>query len=125
MPAIYRAAPDEIARLWRLDRWRPLWPLVWLALPLGFVQMLISLNANVPRLLVQAFAGERELGIFAAIALAFVSVTSCLKRRCVPGRSWGYWRRGGCRTPMALNALVTGVIITSVATTCFAMIRAR
>jgi O-antigen/teichoic acid export membrane protein len=57
--------------------WEPLkpiwnWPilrhLVVLALPLGFTQMLVSLNTNIPRYFIERLWGERELGFFAAIA---------------------------------------------------------
>lgn len=52
----------------------PLWDmqvlgrLVWLALPLGLVMLLISLNDNIPRYFINSYLEERELGIFAAIA---------------------------------------------------------
>jgi O-antigen/teichoic acid export membrane protein len=39
-----------------------------LAAPLGFVMMLIALNASVPRYIVQQVLGAEALGIFAAIA---------------------------------------------------------
>ncbi|MGR3278825.1 lipopolysaccharide biosynthesis protein [Acaryochloris marina NIES-2412] len=48
--------------------WKKLKRLVWLALPLGLVMMLISLNTNIPRYFVEKYLGERELGIFAALA---------------------------------------------------------
>jgi O-antigen/teichoic acid export membrane protein len=38
------------------------------ALPLGFVLMLVSLTANVPRYAIEKFLGTRELGAFAAVA---------------------------------------------------------
>jgi O-antigen/teichoic acid export membrane protein len=59
--------------IFSLPAWRMLWPLALLALPLGVVQMLISLNANIPRLLIQGYAGEHELGIFAAIAYVTIA----------------------------------------------------
>jgi O-antigen/teichoic acid export membrane protein len=46
--------------------------LFWLALPLGFVMMLISLNTNIPRYFIEQYLGERELGIFAAISYLMV-----------------------------------------------------
>lgn len=58
---------------------RPRWDLhtlrklVWLALPLGFVMMLISLNINIPRYFIEHYLGERELGIFAAISYLMVA----------------------------------------------------
>jgi len=56
-------------------RWhgKTLVKLVWLCLPLGFVMMLISLNINIPRYFIERYLGERELGIFAAIAYLMVA----------------------------------------------------
>jgi len=56
-------------------RWhlQPLRKLVWLALPMGFVMMLISLNTDIPRYIIAGYLGERELGIFAAIAYLMVA----------------------------------------------------
>ncbi len=42
--------------------------LVWLALPLGFGMMLMSLNTNIPLYFIERSLGEWELGIFAAMA---------------------------------------------------------
>ncbi len=42
--------------------------LAWVALPMGFVMMMNSLATNVPRYLIESYLGERELGIFAAMA---------------------------------------------------------
>jgi O-antigen/teichoic acid export membrane protein len=58
---------------------RPCWDLpelvrlAWLSLPLGLVMMLVSLNTNIPRYFVQHFLGERELGIFSAMAYLMVA----------------------------------------------------
>lgn len=56
-------------------RWeaRTLKQLVFVSLPLGISVVLISLNANVPRYLVEHYLGERELGIFAAMAYPLVA----------------------------------------------------
>lgn len=56
-------------------RWQTqtLFKLTRLALPLGFVMMLISLNANIPRFFIERYWSERELGIFSALA-AFMMV---------------------------------------------------
>jgi O-antigen/teichoic acid export membrane protein len=50
-------------------RWnaRILVRLAWMAIPLGFVTMLISFNANIPRYFIQGHLGAYQLGIFAAI----------------------------------------------------------
>jgi O-antigen/teichoic acid export membrane protein len=53
---------------------RPRWDvgtlvrLARLALPMGFVTLLISLNTSIPRYFVESYWGEEELGIFAAMA---------------------------------------------------------
>jgi O-antigen/teichoic acid export membrane protein len=70
-------------------RWegKTLGKLVWLALPLGFVMMLISLNTNIPRYFIERYLGERELGIFAAMSYLMVvgqMVTSALAESASP-----------------------------------------
>ncbi len=42
--------------------------LLRMALPLGFISMLISLNLSIPRYFVEVHSGSAELGIFSAIA---------------------------------------------------------
>src|SRR5262249_19691753 len=42
--------------------------LLRLALPLGIISMLGSLNSNMPRYFVEAYSGSSQLGIFSAIA---------------------------------------------------------
>ena len=56
-------------------RWhlKTLTKLFWLCLPLGLVMMLISLNTNLPRYLIEHNFGERDLGIFAAISYLMVA----------------------------------------------------
>jgi O-antigen/teichoic acid export membrane protein len=60
---------------------RPRWKtkalinLTWLTLPLGVVMMLISLNSNIPRYFVERALGERELGVFSAMAYLQVAET--------------------------------------------------
>ncbi len=58
--------PKELPR----PRWNKttLARLAWLALPLGFVTMLISFNTNIPRYFIEGHLGAYQLGIFAAIA---------------------------------------------------------
>lgn len=53
--------------------WKTVAELVWLCLPLGLVKMLISLNANIPRYFIEEYLGERQLGIFAALAYLMVA----------------------------------------------------
>jgi O-antigen/teichoic acid export membrane protein len=64
--------PDE--RWFRWD-WRASRRLFLLSLPLGLVMMLISLDANIPRYLLERFSGSRELGIFASLAYLLVAVS--------------------------------------------------
>lgn len=63
---------------WTLTALRPRWKaktlgqLAWLTFPLGLSLMLLSLNANIPRYFIERYWGERELGIFAALAQLMV-----------------------------------------------------
>jgi O-antigen/teichoic acid export membrane protein len=50
--------------------------LAWTAAPLGIVMMLSSLNVNIPRYVIQHYAGERSLGLFAAVAYTMVAGTT-------------------------------------------------
>jgi O-antigen/teichoic acid export membrane protein len=60
----------ELRRRWK---WGTLARLAWLALPLGVVMMLISLNTNIPGYFIERYLGERELGIFSAMAYLMVA----------------------------------------------------
>ena len=60
-------------RWFRID-WRVSRKLALLSLPLGFVMMLISLNVNIPRYLLEHSGGPAELGIFASLAYLLVAV---------------------------------------------------
>jgi O-antigen/teichoic acid export membrane protein len=50
-----------------------IWHLAWTALPLGVVMLLISLNANIPRYVVEHEQGEHGLGVFAALVYIVVA----------------------------------------------------
>ena len=54
-------------------RLRDVAAVAWTGLPLGVVMLLISLNANVPRYFIARSAGERALGIFAALSSVVVA----------------------------------------------------
>ena len=61
--------------------------LVSLALPLGLVMMLISLNVNIPRYFIEHHLGDRELGIFSALSYLMVAgniVVSALGQSATP-----------------------------------------
>ena len=82
-------------------QWNPrrLMKLAWLALPLGFVMMLISLNTNIPRIFVERYLGEAQLGIYAAMAYLMVAgntVVSALGQAVSP-RLAAYYARGDTR----------------------------
>jgi O-antigen/teichoic acid export membrane protein len=50
-----------------------LWRLAWLAAPLGFVMLLISLTTNIPRYFLEHHVGTRELGVFAAMSYLVIA----------------------------------------------------
>ena len=51
------------------------WNLMWMALPLGIVTTLASINLNMPRYFIHAWMGDYQLGIFSALAYATVAIT--------------------------------------------------
>lgn len=70
-------------------RWNriTLYKLARLSFPLGVVMMLISLNTNIPRYVVERYLGERNLGIFAAMTYLMVAgttVVGALSQSAVP-----------------------------------------
>ncbi|MEG4941306.1 oligosaccharide flippase family protein [Microcoleus sp. F4-D5] len=85
--------------------------LVWLALPLGFVMMLISLNTNIPRYFIERYLGERELGIFAAMSYLMVvgqMVVSALAESASP-RLAKYYAAGNSTAFRTLLLKLVGV----------------
>ena len=94
-------------------RWegKTLSKLVWLALPLGFVMMLISLNTNIPRYFIERYLGERELGIFAAMSYLMVvgqMVVSALAESASP-RLAKYYAAGNSTAFGTLMLKLVGV----------------
>jgi O-antigen/teichoic acid export membrane protein len=67
--------PDSLKGMRLKPRWhlKTVRNLILLSLPLGLVMMLISLNANIPRYFLEKYLGERELGVFAALAYLIVA----------------------------------------------------
>jgi O-antigen/teichoic acid export membrane protein len=94
-------------------RWgmRTLARLAWLALPLGLVQMLVSLNSNIPRYFIEGYLGEYELGIFAAMAYlqrAGATVASALGQSASP-RLAKYYAAGNGPAFRALLLKLIGI----------------
>jgi O-antigen/teichoic acid export membrane protein len=54
-------------------RWSIARPLMMLALPMGAVMLAVQMRITIPRALLEAHSGERELGIFAALAYLAVA----------------------------------------------------
>ncbi|MEN6532015.1 MAG: lipopolysaccharide biosynthesis protein [Bryobacteraceae bacterium] len=79
---VLRQASGQTVSL--LPNWNPgsLWLLTRQTLPLGFVMMLIALDRNMPRYFIEHSLGERELGIFAAIAYIQVAGTTVVDALC-------------------------------------------
>jgi len=85
--------------------------LALLALPLGFVTLLISLNANIPRYFIEHCLGERQLGIFAAISYLMVvgtTIVNALGQSASP-RLAKYYAAGNYK--LFVNLLAKLVII--------------
>jgi O-antigen/teichoic acid export membrane protein len=60
---------------YRAKRLQRHWNLMRLALPLGLVTTMASINLNMPRYFIQSRMGEHQLGIFSALAYATVAIT--------------------------------------------------
>jgi O-antigen/teichoic acid export membrane protein len=68
-------------------------PLARLALPLGIVMMMVSLNTNAPRYFIERELSVRELGIFAAmgyVMLAGNTIIDALAQSASPRLAWHY-----------------------------------
>ncbi len=94
-------------------RWdsKTLRKLIGLALPLGVVMMLTSLNANIPRYIIERYLGERELGIFAALAYLIVAggiVVSALGESASP-RLAKYYATGNRSAFQSLLLKLVGI----------------
>jgi O-antigen/teichoic acid export membrane protein len=92
-PALVLGANSDTSRQTKIDWFkglsfsRPRWDtqkllqISRLALPLGIVTTLISLNVNIPRYFVEHYCGSKELGVFAAMSylmLAGATVVTAL-----------------------------------------------
>lgn len=85
--------------------------LAWLALPLGLVMMLISLNTNMPRYFIEYFLGTEELGIFAALAYLMVAgniVINALGQSASP-RLAKYYAAGDRNAFLRLLFMLSGI----------------
>ena len=76
LPMAWRVLRPK-ALVWRnlLRRleWRTQGLLLKLSFPLGLTMLLVSLNGNIPRYLLEHHHGEAELGVFAALAYLLVA----------------------------------------------------
>jgi O-antigen/teichoic acid export membrane protein len=99
--------------------------LVALTLPLGFVMLLISLNSNLPRYFLERQWGEREVGIYSALAYCMVAsntIISALGQSASPrlanyyaGRDMhSFWRL--LRRLLVLGAAlgIAGIVVAAV-----------
>jgi O-antigen/teichoic acid export membrane protein len=89
--------------------------LTWLAIPLGLVVMLVSLNSSITRYFVQGYLGERQLGIFAALAYvqtAAATVEDAIAQSALPhlSRYYAANNREAFRT-LILQLLVSGAAL--------------
>jgi len=89
--------------------------LAWLALPLGLVMMLISLNINIPRYFLERHHGEAALGIFAALAYLRVAgdkVVAALGRAATPrlARYYACGDRASFRNLLVKLLLIGGLL---------------
>lgn len=121
-----RIIPRELPR----PRWnaKTLGRLVWLTLPLGFVTMLISFNANIPRYFIEGYLGAYQLGLFAAIASfqkAAPTVVQALGRSASP-RLAKFYAANNARSFQGLTIKLVGIgVLLGVAGVLVALILGR
>ena len=82
-----------------------------LSLPLGAVMMLLSLNPNIPRYFLAHYQGERELGIYAALAYIPVAGTAVINAlgQTMTSRLAQYYARFEKRAFVRLVARAAGI----------------
>jgi O-antigen/teichoic acid export membrane protein len=68
------ARPVRTIRPWKVQGLRRLWSLMRVALPLGIATTMAALNLNIPRYFIHARLGERQLGVYSAMAYATVAM---------------------------------------------------
>jgi O-antigen/teichoic acid export membrane protein len=106
--ALFEAGPTPVQKVRLLS-------LAWLALPLGVVQGLVSLGANIPRYYLERFAGPKDLGIYSALAsliIAGQTVVSALgnvssprlARSFAAGKLREYWK-------LLLGMMAVGLVL--------------
>lgn len=91
--------------------WKTLYRLLAPALPMGLVMMLVSLNGNIPRYIIEQNLGTRELGIFAAIAYLIMvggTLVGALGQAATP-RLAKYYAGGKCRAFVVLLLQLVGI----------------
>lgn len=91
--------------------WPALLRLGRLSLPLGFTMMLISLNTNIPRYFIECYWGERQLGLFAAVAYLMTAgtmVVNALGQSASP-RMASYYAYGNKRKFVFLLLRLLGI----------------
>ena len=96
-----------------------------MALPLGFVMALISLTSNIPRYFIQAWLGDRELGIFAAltyVTAAGMTIVSAVGNSLTPAMARDFDRgdaRAFARRFWMLAAAAAGIGISGLLAAIF------
>jgi O-antigen/teichoic acid export membrane protein len=89
--------------------------LTLLSLPLGFVMLLISLNSNIPRYFIERFHGQRELGIYAALAYIPIAVNAVVNAlgQAISPRLAGYYAERKAREYVTLlgKATLAGIAL--------------
>ena len=85
---------DHARRIRHAGYGRP-WDLMRIALPLGIATTMAALNLNMPRYFIHAHLGERQLGIYSALAyttVAMILVSDSMGHSAIPRLSRFYTR---------------------------------
>jgi O-antigen/teichoic acid export membrane protein len=91
------------------------WNLMRLALPLGLVTTMASINLNMPRYFIESRMGEHQLGIFSALAYTTVAITlvsDSLGQSAIPlmSRLYASGQLGEFRAALVQLSIIGGVL---------------
>jgi len=117
---LFAGGKGELAEIDGLEakpRWDrgELWNLARLAFPMGITLVLVALNTNIPRFFLEHFAGEAQLGIYAALASVIAAgriVVNALGQTATPrlARNYAHHEMAKFRE-LTVWLLVTAVVL--------------
>jgi O-antigen/teichoic acid export membrane protein len=110
------AGPAGVDRLLgQLRNFAAIGKLAWLSLPLGLVMLILALQSNLPRYLIERWLDSKQLGLFAALNYAAIAgsiVVNALAQSAAPRLAQHYLRKDapGFTRLLAKLAVIGGLL---------------